>query len=194
MEGRIAGTPICQCVRLLLCPADRRSSEIIRAGGVSGKDGITKMMKYRETVEPEVLSFRQLREMVGSSLGRRLPKPGELCNGEGNILFQREYEDFSLTVYSNGLFLYQYGGLAVVSAVDRCREVRCRYEDETSRVFHTREFESGPCLVPLILAGDALMAARFDMEMPALLLSGYVEDLEDTFRWYQDCSSHRRWA
>lgn len=92
--------------------------------------------------------------MVKSTSGQNLPSAKALRERGGKILFVHESHDVRLTVYENGFFLYEDGDRATVSAVDRCRRIVYRYQDDEVRKIEEAEFRDGPCLIPLLLIGD----------------------------------------
>lgn len=106
------------------------------------------------TIDPLALSFGQLKQMLPSTAGQKLPVPLVLEQEPPEILFRHENGDMAITVFTNGMYLYQKGCRRTVFAVDRCKQIIYRYQDDEVRIIPESKFSDGPCLIPLFLKGD----------------------------------------
>ena len=114
------------------------------------------------SIDPLTTSFRELKAMVGSTAGQKLPSARKLHEDGGEILFSYEHGDTTLTVFASGFFLYECYDRKTVSAVDRCKEIIYQYQDGEIRRIEEAEFRDGPCLIPLLMAGDDRVAHNLD--------------------------------
>ena len=105
-------------------------------------------------IDPLALSFGQLKQMLPSTAGQKLPVPLTLEQDPPDILFRHENGDMAITVFTNGLYLYQRDRRRTVFAVDRCKQLIYRYQDDEVRIIPESKFSDGPCLIPLFLKGD----------------------------------------
>ena len=113
-------------------------------------------------IDPLTTSFKELKSMVASTAGKKLPNAKALREGDYDILFVHEHDDCSITVFTNGFYIYESYDRETVFAVDRCKEFHYRYlNDEVCTVFEP-EFADGPCLVPLLLNGDTRIVHNTD--------------------------------
>lgn len=108
-----------------------------------------------ESINPFILSFRQLRSRAAGTAGKLLPSPEELRSGIYKILFSHETNEVTITVFSNGFFLYEHGNDAAVYAVDRCRPLYYKDSDGQARSISEKDYLDGPCLIPLLMTGDS---------------------------------------
>ena len=113
-------------------------------------------------LDPLTTSFKQLKDAVGSTVGKQLPSAKALREGNAETLFVFEHGDFTLTVFSNGFYIYECFGKETVSAVDRCKRIIYEYQDGEIRKIEEPEFRDGPCLIPLLLSGDERVAHNLD--------------------------------
>ena len=108
----------------------------------------------RYSINPMALSFKELVKLLPSTLGKVIPQEGELKASGAEILFCHESANATITVYTNGFCLYQDAKGAHVLAVDRCRNIRNRDHDGNLIKVTRGEFDSGPCLIPLLISGE----------------------------------------
>ena len=113
-------------------------------------------------LDPLTTSFRQLKSFVGSTAGQKLPGVKTLRESGSEIVFVFEHGDVTLTVYSNGYFIYECFGKETVSAVDRCKQIIYKYQDGEIRKIEEPEFRDGPCLIPLLMSGDERVSRNLD--------------------------------
>ena len=144
-------------------------------GGVSSLDPMLPMRPQKgrsmkqpsnhgvtQRINPLTTSFEQLKGMVASTTGKKIPSAKALREGGTDILFVHEHDDCSITVYTNGFYIYKSYGRETVFAVDRCKEIHYQYlNDEVCTVFE-HELTDGPCLVPLLLNGDTRIVHNMD--------------------------------
>ena len=113
-------------------------------------------------IDPLALSFGQLKQMLPSTAGQKLPVPLVLEREPPEILFRHENGDIAITVFTNGLYLYQRNQRRTVFAVDRCKQLIYRYQDDEVRIIPESRFSDGPCLIPLFLKGDERLNHNMD--------------------------------
>ena len=106
--------------------------------------------------------FRELKEAVGKTTGKRLPTAKELRECGADVLFMFEHGDVTITVYLNGFFVYECYGKETVFAVDRCREIIYKTPDGEIMRLKEKEFSDGPCIVPLLIRGDDRIVSNID--------------------------------
>ena len=105
-------------------------------------------------IDPLTTSFRQLKEMVGSTRGQKFPNAQALLDSGEEVLFSCEYGDTTVTVFLNGFFVYREGKRQAVYAVDRCGRLYYRYGNDEIRAVDKTNYADGPCLIPLLMMGD----------------------------------------
>ena len=115
-----------------------------------------------QTIDPLTTSFRQLKGMVCSTAGQTLPSARMLRESEAERVFTFDHGDVTLTVYSNGFFVYDCNGKETVFAVDRCKQIIYEYQDCEIRRIDESEFRDGPCLIPLMMSGDDRLVHNMD--------------------------------
>ena len=113
-------------------------------------------------IDPLALSFGQLKQMLPSTAGQKLPVPLVLEQDPPEILFRHENGDMAITVFTNGFYLYQRDCRRTVFAVDRCKQLIYRYQDDEVRIIPESKFSDGPCLIPLFLKGDERLNHNMD--------------------------------
>lgn len=80
--------------------------------------------------EKSGLTFRQLKEMVGSGMGNRLPTARQLKDsGEEPVAVREIGPDGSLSVYPNGYAVYSNGSGTTVVSIGECGEYTYRFHD-----------------------------------------------------------------
>ena len=126
------------------------------------RKGTVMSVALQNQLDPLSTSFRQLKGVVGSTAGKKLPSVKALKESGAGIVFVFEHGDITLTVYSNGFFIYECFGKEVVSAVDRCQQIVYQYQDNEIRKIEETEFRDGPCLIPLLLSGDDRVAHNLE--------------------------------
>ena len=112
--------------------------------------------------DPLKTSFKQLKNAVGSTAGKKIPSAKSLRESEAEIVFTFEHGDVTINVFSNGFFIYECFGKETVSAVDRCKKIIYEYQDGEIRKIDESEFRDGPCLIPLLMSGDERVAHNLD--------------------------------
>jgi RNA polymerase sigma factor (sigma-70 family) len=76
------------------------------------------------------LTFRQLREMVGSGTGHKMPTARQLKNsGEEPVAVREIGPDGSLSVYPGGYAVYSNGSGTTVVSIGECGEYTYRFHD-----------------------------------------------------------------
>lgn len=113
-------------------------------------------------IDPLTMSFGQLKQMLPSTAGQKLPVPLVLEQNPPDILFRHENGDMAITVFTNGFYLYQRDRRRTVFAVDRCKQLIYRYQDDAVRIIPESRFSDGPCLIPLFLKGDERLNHNMD--------------------------------
>ena len=113
-------------------------------------------------IDPLALSFGQLKQMLPSTAGQKLPAPLVLEQDPPEILFRHENGDMAITVFTNGLYLYQRDRRRTVFAVDRCKQLVYKYQDDEIRIIPESRFSDGPCLIPLFMMGDERLNHNLD--------------------------------
>ena len=113
-------------------------------------------------VDPLTMSFRQLKSLLPATKGRATPSPEDLTREAGGVLFSHALRDLTITVYTNGFFLWQSDARSVVYGVDQCRRLRFKNTHGAVESITDRDFTDGPCLVPLIMTGDEQMERIFE--------------------------------
>ena len=134
-------------------------------------------------IDPLTLSFGQLKQMLPSTAGQKLPVPLVLEQAPPEILFRHENGDMAITVFTNGLYLYQRDCRRTVFAVDRCKQLIYRYQDDEVRIIPESRFSDGPCLIPLFLKGDERLNHNMDAYeeyQQAFSLSRNVDDWNES--------------
>jgi len=111
-------------------------------------------MNTANVVNPNLLTFRQLKKLVGKTGGMKLPKAPDLEDLKAEVLFVNVNGDETITVYRNGFFTFQHGDRKTVFAVDRIKTIEYRFDDNSSTVINECDFLDNPCLVPLYIIGD----------------------------------------
>lgn len=139
-------------------------------------------------IDPMTTSFRQLKRVVGSTAGQQVPNISIVRGQAGNMLFSYEHGDTELEVFESGWCIYRRGAQETVFAADRCRSIVYQYPNGEVRRIYECDFMSGPCLVPLLAAGDQrLLQKQAERTGDAFryrgdsTLSEYAADLEDQF-------------
>ncbi|WP_251389740.1 sigma-70 family RNA polymerase sigma factor [Mediterraneibacter agrestimuris] len=80
--------------------------------------------------EKSGLTFRQLKEMVGSGMGHRPPTARQLKDsGEEPVAVREIGPDGSLSVYPNGYAVYSNGSGTTVVSIGECGEYTYRFHD-----------------------------------------------------------------
>lgn len=80
--------------------------------------------------EKSGLTFRQLKEMVGSGMGHRTPTARQLKDsGEEPVAVREIGPDGSLSVYPNGYAVYSNGSGTTVVSIGECGEYTYRFHD-----------------------------------------------------------------
>ena len=134
-------------------------------------------------IDPLTLSFGQLKQMLPSTAGQKLPVPLVLEQAPPEILFRHENGDMAITVFTNGLYLYQRDRRRTVFAVDRCKQLIYRYQDDEVRIIPESKFSDGPCLIPLFLKGDERLnhnMEAYEEYQQAFSLSRDVDDWNES--------------
>lgn len=111
-------------------------------------------MKTANAVNPNQITFRQLKEMVGKTGGMKLPKAHALELSGEQVLFTDRRDGCTITVYRNGLFIFRYGDKKTVYAVDRIRTLEYRFADGYCSIIEENDYINSPCLAVLYIAGD----------------------------------------
>ena len=113
-------------------------------------------------INPLTTSFRELKSMVASTAGKKLPSAKALREETSAVLFIHEHDDCSITVFTNGFFIYECYDRETVFAVDRCKEIHYQYSTDEVRTVFEHEFADGPCLVPLLINGDGRVVENLE--------------------------------
>lgn len=80
--------------------------------------------------EKSGLTFRQLKEMVGSGTGHKMPTARQLKDsGEEPVVVREIGPDGSLSVYPNGYAVYSNGSGTTVVSIGECGEYTYRFHD-----------------------------------------------------------------
>lgn len=80
--------------------------------------------------EKSGLTFRQLKEMVGSGTGHKMPTARQLKDsGEAPVAVREIGPDGSLSVYPNGYAVYSNGSGTTVVSIGECGEYTYRFHD-----------------------------------------------------------------
>lgn len=80
--------------------------------------------------EKSGLTFRQLKEMVGSGTGHKMPTARQLKDsGEEPVAVREIGPDGSLSVYPNGYAVYSNGSGTTVVSIGECGEYTYRFHD-----------------------------------------------------------------
>lgn len=112
------------------------------------------MQQVTTQMDPMAMSFRQLKNTVGSTIGQETPSVEELRSSITPPLFVHEHGDLAVTVFASGWVAFRRGTLEAVFAVDRCRSIVIQYPNGDVRRIYECDFAKGPCIVPLIAEGD----------------------------------------
>ena len=134
-------------------------------------------------IDPLALSYGQLKQMLPSTAGQKLPVPLVLEQDPPEILFRHENGDMAITVFTNGFYLYQRDCRRTVFAVDRCKQLIYRYQDDEVRIIPESKFSDGPCLIPLFLKGDERLnhnMEAYEEYQQAFSLSRDVDDWNES--------------
>ena len=115
-----------------------------------GKESLMLIQK-NAVIDPLSISFRELKSMLPSTLGKLLPTAENLSCDNENVLCSYDTGMVQLTVFWNGFFLCQEGCSETVYAVDRCRQLSYIDSDGVKRVIREKDYSDGPCLIPLLL-------------------------------------------
>ena len=119
-------------------------------------------MNTANAINPNLLTFRQLKNMVGKTGGMKLPKAPDLEDSMEDILFVDVNGDETITVYRSGFYTFQHGERKTVFAVDRIKTIEYRFDDNSSTVINECDFLDNPCLVPLYITGDTRLEHNID--------------------------------
>ena len=119
-------------------------------------------MNTANAINPNLLTFRQLKNLVGKTGGMKLPKAPDLEDSKEDILFVDVNGDETITVYRNGFYTFQHGERKTVFAVDRIKTIEYRFDDNSSTVINECDFLDNPCLVPLYITGDTRLEHNID--------------------------------
>lgn len=119
-------------------------------------------MNTANAINPNLLTFRQLKNLVGKTGGMKLPKAPDLEDSMEDILFVDVNGDETITVYRSGFFTFQHGERKTVFAVDRIKTIEYRFDDNSSTVINECDFLDNPCLVPLYITGDTRLEHNID--------------------------------
>ena len=119
-------------------------------------------MNTANVINPNLLTFRQLKNLVGKTGGMKLPKAPDLEDSKEDILFVDVNGDETITVYRNGFYTFQHGERKTVFAVDRIKTIEYRFDDNSSTVINECDFLDNPCLVPLYITGDTRLEHNID--------------------------------
>ena len=106
-------------------------------------------------INPLYVSFSYLKALLPGTLGKNLPAAEELARRNNGVLFSHETTNLIITVFTDGFFLWRDQRRVMVSAVDRIKKLHFRDADGDVRVRSVSEYLNGPCLVPLLMFGDA---------------------------------------
>ena len=98
----------------------------------------------------EKITFRKLRNMVGSTGGQALPTVKALRENRETVVVSAVAADSSLTVYESGFYTYTTPSGTTVYAVDRCVD----YAYDGGDVLDMALFEDANWSVWLVLAGE----------------------------------------
>lgn len=98
----------------------------------------------------EKITFRKLRNMVGSTEGQSLPTVKALRKTSETVIVSAVAADSSLTVYESGFYTYTTPSGTTVYAVDRCAE----YVYDGGEVLDMAKFDDVDWSVRLVLAGE----------------------------------------
>ena len=113
-------------------------------------------------IEPLSISYRQLKALTNSTVGKQLPEASMLIARKDDILFIYENGDVVLTVFRDGFCLYQNADEMVVFAVDRCRNLIFMNMDGESIRVEESTYSPGPCLIPLLVKGNGRADSSFE--------------------------------
>ena len=119
-------------------------------------------MNTANAINPNLLTFRQLKNLVGKTGGMKLPKAPDLEDSMEDILFVDVNGDETITVYRSGFYTFQHGERKTVFAVDRIKTIEYRFDDNSSTVINECDFLDNPCLVPLYITGDTRLEHNID--------------------------------
>ena len=111
-------------------------------------------MNTANAISPNLLTFRQLKNLVGKTGGMKLPKAPVLEESNEPVLFVNRKDGNTITVFHNGLFIFQRDDRKTVYAIDRIKSLEYRYVDGSSTVINECDFLDSPCLIPLYIIGD----------------------------------------
>ena len=111
-------------------------------------------MNTANVINPNLLTFRQLKNLVGKTGGMKLPKAPVLEESNEPVLFVNRKDGNTITVFHNGLFIFQRDDRKTVYAIDRIKSLEYRYVDGSSTVINECDFLDSPCLIPLYIIGD----------------------------------------
>ena len=111
-------------------------------------------MNTANAINPNLLTFRQLKNLVGKTGGMKLPKAPALEEANIPVLFVNRKDGNTITVFRNGLFIFQRDDRKTVYAIDRIKSLEYRYVDGSSTVINECDFLDSPCLIPLYIIGD----------------------------------------
>ena len=127
----------------------------------------------KTTIDPTTTSFRLMKCLVDSTLGKTVPTASELIDGQDKPLFSFDKGDTSITVYKSGFCLCQSIGGEKVFAIDRCKKIIFKTPDNEAVSIEEQRFSTGPCLIPLLVIGCD--SQRF-----------YTEDFSDLWRLFSE--------
>ena len=113
-------------------------------------------------IDPTITSFKLMKCLVDSTLGKEIPSSAELIEGQAKPLFSFDKGDTTVTVFMSGFCLCQSIDGDKVFAIDRCRSISLRTSNNEIVSIEEQRFSAGPCLIPLLVIGCA--SQRFAAE------------------------------
>jgi len=107
------------------------------------------------------LTYGQLKNMVRSTEGKKIPTRKQLLESDEKVLFTEQVIGAEFRVYENGFFIYTCDGHYTVYGVDRCSRIGYlhTYEegskcyDKTDYV-EEKEYLDGPWYMPLYIISE----------------------------------------
>ena len=105
----------------------------------------------KSAIDPTTTSFKLMRRLVDSTLGKRIPTVEDLVSGSS--LFSYEKGDTSITVFLNGFCLCQSIDGEKVFGIDRIKQICLVTTDNEVISIGEQVYSNGPCLIPLFIIG-----------------------------------------
>ena len=124
------------------------------------------------TIDPTTTSFKIMKCLVESTLGKQVPSARELSSI--TPLFSYDKADSSITLFKNGFCLCQSIDGEKVFGIDRIKQICLVTPDNEVISIGEQVYSNGPCLIPLFIIGCA--SQRFNTEDFADIWQAFSEE------------------